>query len=380
MDLRSYIFVDQHAHPLTRNQMEMDGFSFRQCFTESRSRSVTMDFVPDSLHYTDMINQLGALFGTEGEGEILSLRSNQERTEYIRMLLDSMSFGALLIDDGYAPSDMMPLAQMASISARPVFKINRIEQVLEDSIANTSSFDELASKFAQMLVAETAGGGGKPVAFKTIMGYRGGLQLDIVSQKDAEADYPAVVELFKDSARRRIERRPLYHYFLMQAFELAACHGLPVQVHTGLGDDDAELIKVNPALMQPLFKMQSLSHTKFVLLHCYPYVREAAIMAALYPNVYFDLSLSVNLVSARAADLILEGLACAPSTKLLAGSDGHTCVEALWYGALCWKRGLSLALDKLISEEYLSFEQAEVVAANVLHGNAIRLYQLEGLA
>jgi uncharacterized protein len=338
------------------------------------------DFLPDMLHYTNMLNTLRARFGVAGEGGLLSWRSQQDRTEYVRTLLDDMFFGGLIIDDGYAPPEAMPLAQMASITGRPVFACRRIESVLESSISEADSFDALSISFARSLVSDSAGGGGPPVALKTIMGYRGGLQLDIVSAAEAAADFAAVKQQFKDPACRRLERRPLYHYFLMQAFELAACHSLPVQIHTGLGDDDADLVKVNPALMQPVFRLPTLQHTNFVLLHCYPYVREAAVMAALYPNVFFDLSLSVNLVSASAKQLIREALACAPSTKLLAGSDGHTAVESIWYGAYCWKKHLSSVLTDLILEEYLTPDQAQQVGANVLHGNAIRLYGLEGLA
>lgn len=380
MDLTRYIFIDGHCHPLSRRQMELDGLAMRQCFTESRSRKVMTEFVPESLHYTDMINRAGELFGINGEGELLSFRSNQDRTEYVRTLLDEMSFGALIVDGGFSPEEMMPPSQMASITGRPVFDCRRIETVLESAIMDSDSFANCLEQFATQLFVEAAGGGGIPVALKTIAGYRGGLDIKMCSVSDAESDYANVKRRFMaEPASRRIERCPFYHYCLMQAFELAACHNIPVQIHTGLGDDDADLVSVNPALLQPLFRSSTLHHTNFVLLHCYPYVREAAIMSALYPNVYMDLSLAINLVSPRATDLILEALACAPSSKILAGSDGHTSVESLWYGAYCWKRGLSVAMDKLVDEGFLSIAQAQQVAANILHGNAIRLYNLEGL-
>jgi predicted TIM-barrel fold metal-dependent hydrolase len=48
-----------------------------------------------------------------------------------------------------------------------------------------------------------------------------------------------------------------------------------------------------------------------VLLHCYPFVREAGWLAHVYGNVYFDLSLTIPHVS-RPAVALAEALELAP--------------------------------------------------------------------
>src|SRR5947208_2993376 len=80
----------------------------------------------------------------------------------------------------------------------------RIEPTLEAAIMASTSFSDLAERFNQALVADLPGGGGKPVALKTILGYRGGLSIDQVSIDQAKANYDAVKTQFVDRGKRRI--------------------------------------------------------------------------------------------------------------------------------------------------------------------------------
>ena len=62
----------------------------------------------------------------------------------------------------------------------------------------------------------------------------------------------------------------------------------PVQFHTGLGDNDINLVLANPAHLQPM--IEYYKEVDFVLLHSsYPYTREAGYLASVYPNVFVDL-------------------------------------------------------------------------------------------
>ncbi|HEY9791842.1 MAG TPA: amidohydrolase family protein, partial [Candidatus Obscuribacterales bacterium] len=283
-----------------------------------------------------MLRRLGELLSVKGEQAILERRARLDEREYVRMLWDEAQIGSLIIDNGFGGDKMLPIPQLEDLCGRPVFECRRIETVLEDCITITDSFSSLSKEFAWRLMAETPL---QPVALKTIMAYRGGLKLDTVTSAQAESDYASVKAEFA-AGKTRIVRRPLYHYFLMQAFELATCHSLPVQVHTGLGDDDQDLVDANPALLQPLFRLDTLKHTKWILLHCYPYVREASLMCALYGNVFMDLSLALTLVSPVADNLIVEAISCAPHTKLLTATDGHSVPETHWYGATIWKESM----------------------------------------
>src|SRR5205814_7578670 len=70
---------------------------------------------------------------------------------------------------------------------------------------------------------------------------------------------------------------------------------LPVQVHCGFGDPDLHLARADPSHLKPL--VERFAETPFVLLHCYPFVREAGWLAHVYRNVHFDVSLAIPHMS-----------------------------------------------------------------------------------
>jgi predicted TIM-barrel fold metal-dependent hydrolase len=377
LDVSKYIFIDNHAHSLLTDYSNLDEFGLRQCFTESRSRTIIDQHVQHSVHYMDMIRNLGMIVGAKGEAGIIEKRIEMQHPAYLRKLWDSVSIGGLIVDDGFASDKMIGLQGFGEACQRPVYRCRRIESVLEQCLPHAETFDELEGAFLQALFDTT---GGEVVALKSIIAYRGGLAVNTdVRVFQAEFDFTDAKAEF-EGGKTRIEQRPLYDYLLIQALEAAGDYDIPVQFHVGLGDDDALISQSNPALMQPLMKLPWMQKTKFVLLHCYPYVREAAMLCSLYANVYMDLSLSVSLVSSGAASMILEALAMAPTTKILAGTDGHSCPETHWYGALRWKMGLQSALNQLIMDGMMNSTEAGEIAARILHGNAKELYKLQGLA
>ena len=377
IDLRRAIIIDQHAHSLVSDFMQFEAVDLRRCFTESRTMEMLQNHVHTSLSYMDMLRQLGYLLDVEGEEQIIALRQTMTEYDYVNSLFDDVSLGAFIIDDGYSSGKAVSLQKLSQLTGRPVFRCLRIEAVIAHAFAAAKTFAELKEKFVAMLKAE---GDVPTVAFKTILAYRGGLQLLNATDELAEQDFSDLKATAGHCNSIRIERSNLYHFLLMRAFEVARELGIPVQIHTGLGDSDEDLLESNPLLLKSLFENKNFSSVKFVLLHCYPFVREAAHLAALYPNVYMDLSLACFLVSANIETMLTEAISLAPVSKILTGTDGHTAPETHWYGAFALKRGLSAVLTQLIEKDFLDCAQAMKIAADVLHGNSRQLYKLEGLA
>lgn len=381
IDLSKIILIDNHAHSILKGHMQIDALAFRGAFTETRSAEMLEHHVPSSLHFIELINRLGKVLGIKGEGRILDFRAELTQHEYIQRLWDAASIGALIVDDGYKPEEMLSLRKLSELSGRPIFRACRIEHMLEQSIEEANSFTELRNAFHKLLVAA---GSVKTVALKTIAAYRGGLALDVVSADQAKNDFDRakseVMRSITKTGKARIYRGPLYHYFLLESFEVAAAFGLPVQVHSGIGDDDADLLDANPLLLRDVFSSRRFGKTQFVLLHCFPYVNESAYLASLYPTVYFDLSLAVSLVSSQAHRLFTEALSVAPFTKLLGGTDGHSVPESHWFAAFSMRRGLERALGDLVKYGSIDEEEAMRIAARILHANARSLYKLDGLA
>lgn len=375
MDLKKFIFIDQHCHPLRKRQQQLDLLDFRKSFSESRSLVQIQEHLPTSVFYMDMLNRLGDLFEVYGEKEVFAQRQTLPEKDYINRLFDHVSIGGLIVDDGFNTGESMSVEEMASVLQRPVWRCLRIESLLEESIKNAASFDELMRMYKDRLSKAKVS---NAVALKTIAGYRGGLELRTVPEATARKEFDALKG--KSIRLGNPETMNLYHYALLEAFEIAGAENLPVQLHTGIGDDDGDLRQTNPLALREVLISERFAKTKFVLLHCYPYVSEAAYLCSIYPNVYMDLSLSISFASPYARYLLRQTLSMAPTSKILAASDGHTVPEAHWYGALSWKRVLTIALNSLISAGLIYEEQAHDIAAAILHENAKKLYGLEGLA
>ena len=175
-------------------------------------------------------------------------------------------------------------------------------------------------------------------ALKTIAAYRGGLD------------------------------RPSGHVIGALEANEATGEPLPVQIHCGFGDWDLHLWRADPSLVKPL--VERFRETSFVLLHCYPFVREAGWLAHVYGNVWFDLSLTIPHV-ARPVEAVLEALELAPVSKLLYASDAARTPELYLLAATWWRDALAEALPAL-----LPAAEAERAARRILRENALALYGL----
>ena len=96
-----------------------------------------------------------------------------------------------------------------------------------------------------------------------------------------------------------------------------------------------------PGLLKPL--IERFDTTPFVLLHCYPFVREAGWLAHVYANVFFDLSLTIPHV-AQPEQALREALELAPLSKLLYASDAARTPELYFLGATWWRDALAVVL------------------------------------
>src|SRR5262249_32340552 len=157
-----------------------------------------------------------------------------------------------------------------------------------------------------------------------IAAYRTGLRLEPVEVDEAArhwANYRATVER---QGETRLAVKPLVDFFALRALGHAARQGAPMQVHTGYGDPDLDLPQAHPLHLRPVLEDPQYRGAKMVLLHAaYPYTGEGAYLAAVYPQVYLDISTSLPpLGSDVLLTVIRQALGIAPASKLLLCSDG----------------------------------------------------------
>ncbi len=306
--------------------------------------------------YRRAIAVLAAHLGCEADEQaVYARRLATDPADYAASLLRATNTELLLLDEGFPPADAGTTpAELGELAGCEVRRIMRIEQVAETMGAG--AFDAPASLDALREAIAGARGRGY-VALKTIAAYRGGLDLEALRG----AGRPGA----------RLEGAAL-RPVLLAALEANEATGdpLPVQVHTGFGDSDLLLPAARPGLLKPL--IERFRATTWVLLHCYPFVREAGWLAHVYGNVFFDVSLTIPHV-ARPATALFEALELAPVSKLLYASDASRTPELYLLGARWWRESLADVLPAL-----LPASDAARAAQLIMRENALAVYRLAG--
>ena len=149
-----------------------------------------------------------------------------------------------------------------------------------------------------------------------------------------------------------------------------------MQLHAGYGDPDIDLRLANPLELRWLLESGAANGVPLVLLHgAYPYAREGAWLAAVYPHVYLDVATCIPpLGFAALVDTWREALAIAPVSRLQASSDAAGLAEHVWLGARRARTTLGAALGELHAAGALTAAEAEDAAEAILAGNARGLY------
>lgn len=280
--------------------------------------------------------------------------------EVARRLLAAAGVTDWLVDTGFASGVANP-DEMATTSGGRVHEIVRLESVAEEAVTAGGDY---ASAFAQLLDARAE----HAVGTKSILAYRGGFAGDLSEPSQAEVREAAA--RWRDSGTSRLTDRVLLRFGLHQGLRL----GKPMQFHVGLGDRDCDLHTTNP-----LFLLDFLRHsgdTPVMLLHCYPFEREAGYLAQAFNNVYLDGGLAIHFLGARSAALIARLLELAPFRKILYASDGYGPAELHYLGASLWRNGMRRALQGFVDDGEWSLRDAVRVADLIAHGNARRVYGL----
>jgi predicted TIM-barrel fold metal-dependent hydrolase len=364
MDLSGMPVIDHHVHALRRTH-PADAIAYRSAFTESGDPAQLRDHVPHSAYYRWLLREAASVLGcAPTEDAVLEARRRYATpADLARVLWPRANISAMLFDTGFLRKEMLSPADMEQATGIRSFEVVRLETLAEDLIAESRSFDELRERWRAAVAAFREQG---VVAAKSIAAYRTGLAILRVPAETAAAAFRP--------GRRRLASKPLLDFLLWEAFPLLAAQELPIQFHVGYGDADADQRLANPLHLRAVLQEPALAAMPIVLLHCYPYIREAGILAATHAQVALDCSLIIPLGLAGATRYLSEALELAPATKVLYASDAHSWPEGHWLAARVYRQALGDALAAAHRAGYLSAGEAEDDAAAVLAGNARRIY------
>jgi uncharacterized protein len=376
VNLRHLTVVDNHCHGILRSQNFDDLVSWRRAFTESADPGMPREHVASTAFYRRLIRTLAEFFGCEPDEErVLAARAQRDPPELTAELLRAANIETLLIDTGYPPpEEVLPGADLARLGDCRTEPMVRLETLMERLLAEHDSLEEAKEALADAL--DDVRGQGY-VALKSIAAYRTGLNVREWPAEDAEASLREF-RMAAGEGPARLAHKPLVDTLLHVAFAEAARQEVPLQFHVGYGDADTDLLLGNPLHLRAVLERQEYRSMPVVLLHeCYPYTREGGYLAAIYENVYLDLSYGIPLLGyGEMLSFTHEALGVAPISKLLYSSDGIGVPELHWMGAIDGRHVLGQALEELVAHGELSISEAEAAGEEVLRGNAMRLYQL----
>lgn len=279
--------------------------------------------------------------------------------ELATVMLPAAGVSRWIVDTGFKGDQITTHRRLAELAGGRSSEIVRLERVAEDLIEAGTAAEE----FCDALRAALAAAAADPVVVgtKTIVAYRTGF--DIAWGRPSDADVIARVRaLAAQPGPPRIADPVLIAFGVHEA----AAHGLPIQVHVGFGDRDLDLHRCDPLLLLPL--LRDMPPVPVLLLHCYPFHRQAGYLAQAFDHVNFDVGLAVNYLGARSTALVAEALETAPFAKQLYSSDAFGPPELHVLGSVLWRRAMGLVLGDWVR------------TGDCTEADAIRIVDLVGVA
>ena len=313
--------------------------------------------------------------------DYVTRRAELGATEVSKRFLTAAGLSYVCVDTGFTPEPLTSPAELGGLAGATAREIVRLERVAEDVVAAGVGAGGFADAVRSALANRTAAA--EVVAVKSIAAYRTGLDLSPDRPSDTEVSAAAGRWLAAGggaltaggsapAGRPRIADETLQRFLIWCGVDLR----LPVQFHVGYGDSDVDLHRGNPLLLTPLLRAIQPTGVPVMLLHNYPYHREAGYLAQVFPHVYVDAGLATHNLGARATALLAEALELAPYGKFLYSSDAFGLPELYYLSAALFRRALSDFLRAGLEEDLYS-ERAVVRLTRMLCAdNAKRAYQL----
>jgi hypothetical protein len=365
IDLAGLVLVDAHCHQVTTDTLSDDAFA-RWCTESAYADERTLD---SQLGYA-IRRWCAPVLGLPAHApmrDYLAVRRDLGGEHAAAALLRAAHVSAMFVDTGLPTSGLATVDRLASLAGATASEVVRLETLAEALVDGVEAAGYAVALRNALDRAYSSGA----VAAKSIVAYRYGLDLPPDRPTEAEVRVAAGVWMrARDAGRARLVEPVLLRHLLWCAVDA----GRPVQLHTGFGDDDANLVRADPGRLHDFCAATRTVGTPLVLLHCYPYHRNAGWLAHLYPHVYVDVGLTVEYVGARATAVLGEFLELAPFGKVMYSSDAYGLPELYLVGAAQFRHSLGRVLTGFVDDDAMRPADATAIAAAIGAGTATRLY------
>ncbi|MFK7603808.1 amidohydrolase family protein [Deinococcus sp. SM5_A1] len=371
MKLDHIPILDHHAHAIFHEEV-WRVTPLQNYFTEAYDPQVLERHTPHGIFYRRSLRELAEFYGCEPERVALdAARQTADYPDVSRRMIGAANIDTVLLDDGLLGGQLLTVAESDARLPWQARRILRLEAELADLVAQHDRVPELLGAFETHLRQAAPGLSG----LKSVIAYRTGLAVERWETGEVQAAYDALKRDLETDEPPRLNSKPLLDTALLLALRVACDLGLPVQFHTGYGDPDLDLRLANPLHLRPLFEDPELRGLNIVMLHCYPFTREAGYLASVYPGAYLDLSLSIPFLSQHGMTThVHEALHLSPLSKVLFSTDASRTPELFYLGARWGRRVLGEVLEDTVRVGDLTRAEAEDAAVMILRGNALALY------
>ena len=371
MNLDHIPMLDHHAHAIFHEKHWREA-PLESYFTEAYDPEVLKRHTPHGLFFRRSVRELAEFYGCEPErGALEAARQSVNYLDVSRRLIREANIDTVLLDDGLLLGQLMSVTESDSLLPWQARRILRLEVELAGLVVEHDRVSDLLDAFERRLrqtAPDLAG-------FKSVIAYRTGLAVERWEAGEVQTAYDALKRNLTPGELPKLTSKPLLDTALLLALRVARDVNLPVQFHTGYGDPDLDLRLANPLHLRPLFEDPELRGLNVVMLHCYPFTREAGYLASVYPSAYLDLSLSIPFLSQHGMRThVHEALHLSPLSKLLFATDASRTPELFYLGARWGRRMLGEVLEETVRVGDLTADEAEDAAVMMLRGNALKVY------
>jgi predicted TIM-barrel fold metal-dependent hydrolase len=199
----------------------------------------------------------------------------------------------------------------------------------------------------------------RALGIKQLQAYRRNLDYQVRADGDVRWSgqlTPAETSVFQD-------------WVMHECCRLADERGWPHQIHVGTNN-------LPQSAPLPLGRLaERYRNMKIVLIHCWPYLREAGWLAKFHPNVYIDTCWQPVLDPAFFREALATWWNYVPLHKITCGHDSTT-VEMACGSALFTREILAESLSDRALNMGNSEKSLRRAAAAVLHNNSVALYRV----
>lgn len=345
--IQSHPLIDSHSHNLLNRESAADYENYPLEAIASSADGRALENARTALPSLRAITQLSELYDLPCTNwkDIQAAHDLYVSEDYENLIRKSLSgTHALLLDDVLSyDEDIASSSWHDKFTISGTKRIVHIEAMAEATILQVSNsrkngesvWNSFRQRFQDAL--GEALDDANIVGFKSEICCRTGLDVDAYSSDDTTLGGSLIRILDSGTTRSgfAVDDKHICDWIVQQTlkaicFKKRAGVVKPLLFHTGLGDNRINLLRANPACLQPL--IAQYADADIVLLHAgYPYTREAGYLASAYPNVYLDLGKVFPLVSREAQVKVLrESLELAPTNRLLWGTSGRFHPETFW--------------------------------------------------